>query len=66
MHAPILARLADLFATYSREGRIELVYETVVFWGRLLCRTRTADGSCSVRLRGATSPALDVNRRRGG
>jgi len=36
MHDPIYARLAELFATHAKDGRIELTYETVVFWGRLV------------------------------
>jgi SAM-dependent methyltransferase len=36
MHAPLYARLAEIFAKHAKEGRVELVYETAVFWGRLV------------------------------
>lgn len=36
MHDPIYARLAELFAAHAKDGRVELTYETVVFWGRLV------------------------------
>ncbi len=36
MHAPIYARLAELFAKHAKDGRLELTYETVVYWGRLV------------------------------
>jgi SAM-dependent methyltransferase len=31
----IAARLEQLFATHARDGRVEIAYETVVYWGRL-------------------------------
>jgi len=36
MHDPIYARLAELFATHAKDGQVELTYETVVHWGRLI------------------------------
>jgi SAM-dependent methyltransferase len=36
MHEPILARLAEVFAIHARDGKLELLYETVVYWGRLV------------------------------
>jgi SAM-dependent methyltransferase len=36
MHEPIFARLAEIFATHAKGGQIELKYETVVYWGRLV------------------------------
>jgi SAM-dependent methyltransferase len=35
LYEPILARLDELFAMHARGGRVELVYDTVVYWGRL-------------------------------
>jgi SAM-dependent methyltransferase len=31
----IAERLEQLFATHARDGRVEIAYETVVYWGRL-------------------------------
>ncbi len=36
MHDPIYARLAEIFATHAKDGHVELTYETVVYWGRLV------------------------------
>jgi SAM-dependent methyltransferase len=36
LHGPIYARLAEIFAKHAKDGRIELTYETVVYWGRLV------------------------------
>ena len=35
-YGPILARLGEIFATHARDGKVTLVYDTIVFWGRLV------------------------------
>jgi SAM-dependent methyltransferase len=32
-HAAMTARMREIFASYAREGRVEMDYETVVYWG---------------------------------
>jgi SAM-dependent methyltransferase len=36
MHAPILERLAEIFASHAHNGQVELAYDTIVYWGRLV------------------------------
>jgi SAM-dependent methyltransferase len=35
LHEAILARLGEIFASHARDGKVTLVYDTIVFWGRL-------------------------------
>ncbi len=36
LHEPMLARLGEIFATHAKDGKVTLVYDTMVFWGRLV------------------------------
>ncbi len=36
LYGPILARLGEIFATHAKDGKVTLVYDTLVFWGRLV------------------------------
>ncbi|HEY8039673.1 MAG TPA: methyltransferase domain-containing protein [Polyangiaceae bacterium] len=38
-HAPMMRRLAEIFAAHARDGHVELAYETVVFLGQLEATT---------------------------
>jgi SAM-dependent methyltransferase len=35
LHAPMLARLDEIFAAHAREGRVTLAYDTAVWYGQL-------------------------------
>ena len=37
MHEPMMVRVGEVFAAHQRKGQVTLEYETVAWYGRILC-----------------------------